>query len=455
MRHQSKALALTVTGICLVASGFLAEVLAQENPKKILRECSNEKNSHWDNCYGKRGVYEGEWKNNKPHGYGTYKNSGTTYVGQFSNGTKNGYGEQTTESGNSYKGEFKNNEYDGRGKLTFRDGTFLEGNFEKGQFVYEIVKESDYREGEQVSGVNQVDPRDEMSQGKNANMTKNEKNENSSNERSKVKLSDERKTEAATYDLRKNRLPEYPNESFKNAEQGTVVLDVLVTSEGSVGNVSVIESSGFWRLDEAAIKALWNWKFNPAKENGIAINQSVKISIPFKIRTADDVREEQRRADAEQEIEDEKRRKWLETPEGKRYQAVEAARAKREEEQRTRAAEKEKERLSKEFPFVAVITCGMGNNHISMTACIGDHGSIEIRNGEDYGLYQIYHVANRMIPNSFEDRKGLIVNLRRRFEITARNGDDLILGVKIHDRASGKILFQKQVSKYRAIKVRD
>jgi TonB family protein len=245
-----------------------------------------------------------------------------------------------------------------------------------------------------------------------------------------------------------NQPPKYPKESLENSEEGTVILIVNVTKDGVARDISVKKSSGFPRLDEAAISAVTNWKFDPAKENGVPTSQIYELPITFKTPNDKQANDARQKAIAERKAHEEKRRQWLESPEGKKFQAEEAAKAKRLEEQQAKT-------LAKEFPFFAVITCGLGDHHMTILGCFTDYGSMEIRNGDEYGLYKIYHIANRKIPNSLEERTGLILNLRRNFEISAQNGDeDLILGVKIYERSSGKIIFQKQVSRFRVINVR-
>jgi preprotein translocase subunit SecB len=62
-----------------------------------------------------------------------------------------------------------------------------------------------------------------------------------------------------------------------------------------------------------------------------------------------------------------------------------------------------------------------------------------------------------MIPNSNEQRDGLVVNLRNNFEINARNGEqkNIILGVKVIQRNSGNVVFQKQVDNFGSIRVKN
>ncbi|MCE2867038.1 MAG: energy transducer TonB [Burkholderiaceae bacterium] len=79
-----------------------------------------------------------------------------------------------------------------------------------------------------------------------------------------------------------NRKPEYPKMSLRLGEQGTVVLTVMVKSDGSASDVEVKSSSGFARLDRAAADAVKTWRFNPATVDGKAIDKSYEVPITFK-----------------------------------------------------------------------------------------------------------------------------------------------------------------------------
>ncbi len=79
-----------------------------------------------------------------------------------------------------------------------------------------------------------------------------------------------------------NRKPEYPKMSQRLNEQGTVVLTVLVKSDGSAGDVEVKSSTGFPRLDRAAMEAVRSWHFNPATIDGKPIDKTYEVPITFK-----------------------------------------------------------------------------------------------------------------------------------------------------------------------------
>ncbi|HEX4879821.1 MAG TPA: energy transducer TonB [Limnobacter sp.] len=62
-----------------------------------------------------------------------------------------------------------------------------------------------------------------------------------------------------------NPAPQYPALSRRLGEQGRVLLDVYILPDGSVGEIKLNKSSGFDRLDNAALQAVKTWKYVPAK----------------------------------------------------------------------------------------------------------------------------------------------------------------------------------------------
>ena len=62
--------------------------------------------------------------------------------------------------------------------------------------------------------------------------------------------------------------PTYPTMSRRLGETGVVVLRVELAENGRVANATVKDSSGFSRLDDAALGAVRTWRCNPAMRNG-------------------------------------------------------------------------------------------------------------------------------------------------------------------------------------------
>jgi periplasmic protein TonB len=81
-----------------------------------------------------------------------------------------------------------------------------------------------------------------------------------------------------------NRPPEYPAESALNGEQGTVVLMIHVSPEGSTAGVDVLRSSGYALLDRAARDAVLRWRFLPAVKDGQAVASDMRMGFVFDVR---------------------------------------------------------------------------------------------------------------------------------------------------------------------------
>lgn len=70
-------------------------------------------------------------------------------------------------------------------------------------------------------------------------------------------------------DAAHSREPEYPPQSRRLGEQGSVVLSVLVGTDGRVLDAKLVQTSGFPRLDEAALDGIkTNYRFTPGTLDG-------------------------------------------------------------------------------------------------------------------------------------------------------------------------------------------
>lgn len=78
-----------------------------------------------------------------------------------------------------------------------------------------------------------------------------------------------------------NPAPEYPRLSQRAGEEGRVLMRVVVTVDGRAESVEVIKSSGFERLDKAAVNAVKQWRFEPARKGDKAISAAVNVPLSF------------------------------------------------------------------------------------------------------------------------------------------------------------------------------
>jgi periplasmic protein TonB len=75
--------------------------------------------------------------------------------------------------------------------------------------------------------------------------------------------------------------PAYPPLSRRLGETGKVVLRVTLDEQGKVVKTTVDRSSGFSRLDEAALAAVRNWRCAPAQRNGQAVSATALQPFNF------------------------------------------------------------------------------------------------------------------------------------------------------------------------------
>jgi periplasmic protein TonB len=78
-----------------------------------------------------------------------------------------------------------------------------------------------------------------------------------------------------------NPKPDYPALSVRKGEEGRVLMRVLVSADGTPEDVQIEKSSGFDRLDNAAVAAVKKWRFVPAKRNNQALSAYVLVPMPF------------------------------------------------------------------------------------------------------------------------------------------------------------------------------
>ena len=82
---------------------------------------------------------------------------------------------------------------------------------------------------------------------------------------------------------RQNPAPRYPLAARRAGEQGTVTLKVRVTSEGLPERVEVEKTSGSSRLDAAALDAVRQWRFVPARRGATPVESWVLVPVVFRL----------------------------------------------------------------------------------------------------------------------------------------------------------------------------
>lgn len=75
--------------------------------------------------------------------------------------------------------------------------------------------------------------------------------------------------------------PSYPAIAKINMVQGTVVVEMVVDTEGNVVSAKAIE--GPEPLHEAAVNYAKQWRFKPAEQDGKPVNARFRLTMPFKL----------------------------------------------------------------------------------------------------------------------------------------------------------------------------
>lgn len=75
--------------------------------------------------------------------------------------------------------------------------------------------------------------------------------------------------------------PRYPLECRRRKEQGTVILALTLDLDGRVSSISIARSSGFERLDNAALSAVRKWRWAPLVKDGKPVMVKGQVEIPF------------------------------------------------------------------------------------------------------------------------------------------------------------------------------
>ncbi len=79
--------------------------------------------------------------------------------------------------------------------------------------------------------------------------------------------------------------PQYTAEAMRAKIQGVVLLEAVVQTDGTVGDVRVIRSlDPVFGLDQEALKAARQWRFVPGRRQGQPVPVLVSIELTFTLR---------------------------------------------------------------------------------------------------------------------------------------------------------------------------
>lgn len=80
-----------------------------------------------------------------------------------------------------------------------------------------------------------------------------------------------------------NPAPAYPSAARRLGLEGTVLLRVQVSASGAPQQVEIVQSSGIALLDEAALNAVKNWSFIPARRGDEPTAAAVEVPVRFRL----------------------------------------------------------------------------------------------------------------------------------------------------------------------------
>ena len=80
-------------------------------------------------------------------------------------------------------------------------------------------------------------------------------------------------------DYLQNPKPGYPAISRRMNEQGKTTVRVLIGADGQPQRAEIVKSSGFSRLDDAALATVLRWRFVPGKRGGVP--ETMWFNVPI------------------------------------------------------------------------------------------------------------------------------------------------------------------------------
>lgn len=81
-----------------------------------------------------------------------------------------------------------------------------------------------------------------------------------------------------------NPPPSYPQQARKRGFQGTVILKVLIGTDGNVSDIDIQETSGHSILDQAARETVGGWRFKPGYRGNEPVEMWIRVPIRFELK---------------------------------------------------------------------------------------------------------------------------------------------------------------------------
>jgi protein TonB len=77
--------------------------------------------------------------------------------------------------------------------------------------------------------------------------------------------------------------PIYPASEIRAGHTGTVLLSLEILPNGRVGVVRLLQSSGFAKLDQSALREARKWRFVPGSRDGVPVVRWKEMPVTFEL----------------------------------------------------------------------------------------------------------------------------------------------------------------------------
>ncbi|HEX7030362.1 MAG TPA: energy transducer TonB [Gammaproteobacteria bacterium] len=77
--------------------------------------------------------------------------------------------------------------------------------------------------------------------------------------------------------------PKYPRDAFRRRQEGFVVIEFTINAQGRTEDVTVVDAQPRGAFEREARRAVADWTFQPAMENGRPVPQRIRHTLEFKL----------------------------------------------------------------------------------------------------------------------------------------------------------------------------
>lgn len=75
--------------------------------------------------------------------------------------------------------------------------------------------------------------------------------------------------------------PTYPRDALRKREQGYVIVEFTINTDGGTEDITIIEAEPRHTFDRQAQRAVTRWRFEPALRDGRPVSQRIRHTIEF------------------------------------------------------------------------------------------------------------------------------------------------------------------------------